>query len=201
MHLVHAKKPFICPREISLMSYRLSHTKPALPFRIPLLALMVVLGCATSPIGPRPEFSKALQIFGEEKSKAEQWASVLKSGKWTPQSKGYVEGVKLYIEAKASFDGLIARLRSDLSASDMEAQVVAASKKSSDFAHHVYTLQNPDANLVWSTAAQPLIDAGLEIWKAYQEAEKQTREDMRKELDRLTWIPFDKIGGKPGTNT
>jgi hypothetical protein len=158
-----------------------------------VFVLLSIPGCATLKAQPKAEFSKAVQIFGEEKSKAEQWASMLKSGKWQPQSKEYVDGVKLYIDAKSAFDGLIARLRTDPSARDIEEQIVSASKKSSRFSHYVYVLHNPDSQLAWSTATKELIDAGLEIWKVYREAEKETRDDIRKELERLVWEPFDKI--------
>jgi hypothetical protein len=95
------------------MSDKSMYRKALRSFRLTFIVVstLFILGCESSRSRPGPDLSKAVQVFGEEKSKAEQWAFMLKNGKWAPQSKEYIDGVRLYIEAKSSFDGLIARLR------------------------------------------------------------------------------------------
>jgi hypothetical protein len=38
-----------------------------------------------------------------------------------------------------------------------------------------------------------LTEAGVNIWKAWQDSSRQEREHMIKELEKLKWQPFNKI--------
>src|SRR5215472_15601184 len=57
--------------------------------------------------------SEAIRFFAHEKSAAEQYTVILSTVAKNDVAQ-YVRGIKLYADAKAEFDGLIAELRFDL---------------------------------------------------------------------------------------
>ena len=112
----------------------------------------------------------------------------------------YVEGIRLYSEAKADFDGLLEQLKYDLNEgrdpknSAQFGQVLeAAAQKRVAFTDFV--IQNilgnvqgarpglPDVISAVPDLVKVLIDAGFNIWKEFQAGNKQRRDDIRIQLD------------------
>ena len=73
----------------------------------------VVCGLARGQEAEKGTFADAIRLFAHEKSAAEQYGVILVTlGKNNVAL--YLQGIKLYADAKAEFDGLIAELRFDL---------------------------------------------------------------------------------------
>jgi hypothetical protein len=151
-------------------------------------------------------FADGIRVLGHERSAAEAYAILLDThGK--KDITRYVEGIRLYAEAKADFDGLVEQLKFDLNegrdpkSSPQFGQVLeaAASKRIAftDFvARNILTdVQGARPGLPGVIAAVPdlvkaLIDAGFTIWKDFRAGDKQRRDDIRNQLDGLKWRSF-----------
>ncbi len=155
------------------------------------VVLVFSFGCAGTSI----DLAKTMQTLAEEKSKAESAASILKRG-WASESSEVQVGARYYNEAKAAFDGLIARISEDTSAQDITIEVQKAGNLSDRFAHYVYTLQNPDVSSSWTVVIAPLVAAVIQLWETYQKAEDTRRVKIRQDLEKLQWTPFDQIPSK-----
>ena len=121
----------------------------------------------------------------------------------------YVRGIKLYADAKAEFDGLIAELRFDLQSGQEPAQsakfneaLKAASEKCVAFTSFVSAeidkMQGarpglPDVIQVVPDLVKAMTDAGLSVWKAFRDATKDRRDAILNELDHLEWRSFAEL--------
>ena len=72
-----------------------------------VLATFVVCGSANGQESEKGAFTDAIRLFAHEKSAAEQYGVILVTlGKNNIAL--YLQGIKLYADAKAEFDGLLA---------------------------------------------------------------------------------------------
>lgn len=174
-------------------------------FRIALILLCVAAGSVRAEADDAA-LPNAIRVLATEKSAAEQYGVILATvGK--ADTATYVRGIQLYADAKAEFDGLIAELRfelqsgSDLAASTKFADVLkGAAEKRIAFTSFVTTevvdkLQGTKPGLPEVLEAVPelvkaITDAGLAIWKAFDDAGNDQRELILKELEQLQWKSF-----------
>jgi hypothetical protein len=121
----------------------------------------------------------------------------------------YVRGIQLYADAKAEFDGLIARLRIELQTGQQPAKSVkfnqalkgAAEKRiafTSFVTSEVDKLQGARPGLedliqVVPDLVKSITEAGLSIWKAFHDARKERRDAILNELELLQWRPFAEL--------
>lgn len=163
---------------------------------------------ATAQQAEPETLSDAIRLLAHEKSAAEQYGVILFT--LAKDNAGlYVRGIKLYADAKAEFDGLIAELRFDLqneqdparSAKFSEALKQAAGKRvafTSFVSDEVDKLPGarpglPDVIQVVPDLVKAISDAGLSIWKAFREARKESRDAILSELEHLEWRPFSEL--------
>jgi hypothetical protein len=153
-------------------------------------------------------FSDAIRLFAHEKSAAEQYGVILVTlGKNNVAL--YLQGIKLYADAKAEFDGLIAELRFDLqsghepatSAKFNDALKAAAEKRvafTSFVSDEIAKLQGarpglPDVIQVVPDLVKAITEAGLSVWKTYHQAAADRRNAILDELDRVKWPSFAEL--------
>ena len=121
----------------------------------------------------------------------------------------YVRGIRLYADAKAEFDGLIAELKFDLqdgqdpakSAKFTEALKQAAEKRvafTSFVSAEIDKLPGarpglPDVIQAVPELVKAITDAGLSIWSAFRQARKESRDAILNELDHLEWRSFAEL--------
>jgi hypothetical protein len=155
--------------------------------------------------GTLPE---AIRFFAYEKSSAEQYALILSTiAKNNPAL--YVQSFKLYADAKAEFDALIAELRFDLrngqepatSSKFNEVLKEAAEKRvafTSFVSGEVDKVQGARTGLpsvigVVPDLVKAIADAGLSIWKAFREAKGERRDSILNELEHLEWRSYAEL--------
>jgi hypothetical protein len=178
--------------------------------RFVLAALPSWVICAS----PRAEqtgpgsLADAIGLFGREKSAAEQYGVILITiAKDKPGL--YVRGFRLYADAKAEFDGLLAELRYDLESSQDPAKstkfndaLAESAKKRIAFTSFVSGEIDklpgarpglPDVIGAVPQLVKAITDAGLSIWKAFRDAQKESRDAILNELDHLQWRPFSQL--------
>jgi hypothetical protein len=178
--------------------------------RLLVAAALVSLLCI-SVRAQQPEpgtLSDAIRLLGHEKSAAEQYGVIfLTVAKDNPGL--YVRGIKLYADAKSDFDGLIAELRFDLqsghdpagSAKFNKALKEAAEKRvafTSFVSGEVDKLAGarpglPDVITAVPELVKAISEAGLSIWRAYHDANKERRDAIMNDLERLEWRSFAEL--------
>ena|ERR1700736_860015 len=168
----------------------------------------VVCGLARGQEAEKGTFADAIRLFAHEKSAAEQYGVILVTlGKNNVAL--YLQGIKLYADAKAEFDGLIAELRFDLqsgqepatSAKFNEALKAAAEKRvafTSFVSDEIAKLQGarpglPDVIQVVPDLVKAITEAGLSVWKTYHQAAKERRDAILNELDQVKWQSFAQL--------
>jgi len=165
---------------------------------------------SAAPTDPQPSsvttFADAIRVLGHERSAAEAYAILLDTHGKKDMSR-CVEGIRLYSEANADFDGLLEQLKYDLNGgrdpknSAQFGQVLeAAAQKRIAFTDFVtqnilVNAQGAKAGLPDLISAVPdlvkvLIDAGFNIWKEFRAGNKQRRDDIRNQLDGVKWQSF-----------
>jgi hypothetical protein len=152
--------------------------------------------------------SDAIRFFGHEKSAGEQYGVILFTV--AKDNVGlYVRGIKLYADAKAEFDGLLAELRFDLergqepakSAKFNEVLKEAAERRvafTSFVSAEVDKLPGARAGLPDVIQAVPdlvtaITSAGISIWNAFRQTRKENRDALLSELKHLEWRPFSEL--------
>ena len=181
---------------------------------MPLLAQTVQPqpGSSAPPANTAPQqisvttFPDAIRVLGHERSVAEAYGMLLDTHGKKDMSR-YVEGIRLYSEAKADFDGLLEQLKYNLNegrdpknSAQFGGVLEAAAQKRIAFTDFVtqnilVDAQGAKAGLPDLISAVPdlvkvLIDAGFNIWKEFQAGNKQRRDDIRNQLDGLKWRSF-----------
>ncbi len=153
-------------------------------------------------------FSDAIRLFAHEKSAAEQYGVILVTlGKSNVAL--YLQGIKLYADAKAEFDGLIAELSFDLqsgqqpatSAKFNDALKAAAEKRvafTSFVSDEIAKMQGarpglPDVIQVVPDLVKAITEAGISVWKTYHQAAAERRDAMLNQLDQLKWQSFAQL--------
>jgi hypothetical protein len=149
--------------------------------------------------------SDAIGFLKHEKSAAEQYGVILFTVA-RDDAGVYVRGIKLYADAKAEFDGLIAELRFDLlkgqdpakSTKFNDALKEAAEKRvafTSFVSAQVDKLPGarpglPDVIEVVPNLIKAITESGLSIWNAFRQARKEDRDAILSELEHLEWRSF-----------
>jgi hypothetical protein len=161
---------------------------------------------ANTEQNPVTTFADAIRVLGHERSVAEAYGMLLDTHGKKDMSR-YVEGIRLYSEAKADFDGLLEQLKYNLNegrdpknSAQFGGVLEAAAQKRIAFTDFVgqnilVNAQGAKAGLPDLISAVPdlvkvLIDAGFNIWKEFQAGNKQRRDDIRNQLDGLKWRSF-----------
>jgi len=150
--------------------------------------------------------AKAVGVLAHEKSAAEQYAVILATaGK--SNAALYVRGIQLYADAKAEFDAMIAELKFDLTTGQDPANsavftsaLQGAAQKRIAFTSFVSRevvdkLKGAKPGLPEVIQAAPelvkaITDSGLSIWRAFHDANKERRDAILNEVDRLQWRSF-----------
>jgi hypothetical protein len=171
---------------------------------------LVFMGCATAQ--EKNNFSEAIGFFAKEQSLAENYAVILKEfGK--EDIKNYAEGIRLYAEGKAEYDGLIEQLQYDLKAGkalDGSAAFQNKLKNAADkrvaftsFVTDKIIRDDPERKNPLAIAAiglapeliEALTKAGKTIWQEYRNVNKERKQEILDQLDALKWKAFHEIGG------
>ena len=128
-----------------------------------------------------------MRVLGHERSAAEAYAMLLDTHGKQDMNR-YVEGIRLYSEAKADFDGLLEQLKYNLNEGhdpNNSATVRSSARGRGSKADRVYRFvtQNilgdvqgarpglPDLISAVPDLVKVLIDAGFNIWKEFQAGE------------------------------
>ena len=172
--------------------------------------ISIFLSCATAQ--EKDNFPEAIGILAKEQSLAENYAVILKEfGK--EDIKNYAEGIRLYAEAKAEYDGLIEQLIYNLKADkaldtspDFQNKLKNAADKRVAFTSFVTDKiirddperKNPLAIAAIGLAPE-LLDAltkvGKTIWQEYRNVNKEQKQEIVDQLDTLKWKAFHEIAG------
>jgi hypothetical protein len=186
------------------------HRKALVARRVFLAAVLSAASCG--PLGAQPTqppsvgtLSEAIGTLKHEKDAAEQYAVIL-STVAKNDTVLYLRGFKLFADAKSDFEGLIAELRFDLvngqdlatSAKFNEALKGAAEERvafTSFVSGEIDKLQGarpglPDVIKAVPELVTAISDAGLKIWNAYHDANKERRETIMSELQHLELRSF-----------
>lgn len=173
-----------------------------IPFLSLIILLNVCVGCPSVDI--HPDTSNAIGTISEKKSLVEGNVSQIKNY-FSKNTEQYKKANKLYIEAKAAFDGWIDQFKFDLTANTdiatsdkYKKSLNKASEKGDVFLKYadsiIFKETKSKAVITAVTSILPfLTDAGIKIWEQYRMAAKERREEIRKDLDNLKWKAFDKI--------
>lgn len=174
--------------------------------------MILVIGCggisrpAEPYPTPTPDPLDAVRLIAEERSKAEEWAKVLKSD-WEKNTVEYEKGETLYIDAKASFDGWLDQLKLDIvadrtpEAGQYEASLKKAVEKSQTFTQYVQTLKYSSEKpmpqirigIGIDTIVEAIVGAGVKIWEAYRDADAERKQQIINVLNELKWKSFEEL--------
>jgi hypothetical protein len=151
--------------------------------------------------------SDGIRVMAREKSLAEQFLTILND--FGRNNVGeYANGIVLYAQAKAEFDGLIAQLEDVLgdSKSPDQSERFAATLKDAVAKRVAFTSFITDTVIPHTDSAKKgivgdfiqgggelikaLTDAGLSIWREYRAGDEARRKEIRQELESLRWPQF-----------
>jgi len=171
--------------------------------------MWIFAGCAGAQ--GKKDFSASIGFLAKEQSLGESYAVILKEfGK--EDMRNYAEGIRLYANAKAEYDGLIEQLKSDLkggqevdSSSKFQSKLKTAADQRVAFTSFVTekvirndpNRKNPVA--IAAIAAVPqLVDALIKvsksIWQEYQSVNEGQKKEILDQLDKLKWKSFQDTG-------
>jgi hypothetical protein len=186
------------------------HAKRRVTRRLLLAAgLAPVLGMSARAQQTAPgTLSDAIRFLGHEKSAAEQYGVILVTlGK--NNTALYLHGIKLYADAKAEFDGLLAELLFDLQSGQEPARsakfndvLKEAAERRVAFTSFVSAEIDklpgarpglPDVIEAVPELVKAITDAGISIWNAFRQARKENRDGILSELEHLEWRPFSEL--------
>jgi hypothetical protein len=159
------------------------------------------------------ETSDGIRVMAREKSLAEQFLVIMNDfGKKDVNQ--YAQGIVLYAQAKAEFDGLITQLEDGLEQSNppdqskkFEAVLDEAVAKRVAFTSFVTETIIPHTDTTQKTIVEDFIkggadlikalsDAGLSIWHEYRSASDTRRNEIKQELETLRWPQFSAPSSK-----
>jgi len=149
---------------------------------------------------------EGIRVLGREKSLAEQFL-VLLNDFGRKDVAQYAQGITLYAQAKADFDGLISELEHTLDQSqppDQSAEFRAALEEAvrkrvafTDYITGTVLVQTDgtrsgigDYIKVVPDLVKALTDAGISIWREFHANGEAKRKELRQELETLRWPPF-----------
>ncbi len=153
----------------------------------------------------------AFKVLGREQSLAEGYAFILKESGKEDFSK-YAEGIKLYADAKAEFNGLIELMKKKLNkgepfdeSPEFDNTLKTAVDNRVSFTNYISeeiigddkgTKGFPVA-IIGSASElfKVIMDAGISIWKEYRSANETRRRELLDQIEGLKWKAFHEIGG------
>jgi hypothetical protein len=156
-----------------------------------------------------------IPVMEHEKSMAETYLPILNL--YGPKNTElYADGIRLYAEAKADFDGLITQLEVELDQPRPPSQshalkddlnkAVAKRVAFTSFVEgkllpHTEGAQKGIVDAFVKGAGEltkELTNACIAIWREYRSASEARKKDLRQDLEFLRWPPFVPTAGKPG---
>jgi hypothetical protein len=190
--------------------YKISNrynTKSILPFMLVLYFILGFIDCNFAIGQPPKDLSEVVNAIETQRSKAEQWESILKRLEKTITPTAYMRAVSLYIEASAAFNGLIEKMKTDLiaglgSAKDPKYKnlIENVSLRSAQFTEYVEGLYESEGERsllpIVISSIQLAIDVTkfvFEILQQSKDREEEHRNEIIKILNSLKWKPFDEI--------
>ncbi len=147
-------------------------------------------------------------VLGQEQSTGESYARFLHAhGRADPGI--YAQGILLYAQAKAAFDGLIEETKGYLTegialdeVEGLNMKIDAAVKRRSEFTNYVTDTvvgDTPGTKFGLGDLLKPaelftaLIEGLQVLWDEYRAVQDTRRSELRQQLDELKWQPFDKL--------
>lgn len=171
--------------------------------------MLIFVSCAGAQV--KNGYSEAFGFLAKEQSLGENYAVILKDfGK--EDLGNYAEGIALYANAKAEYDGLIQQLKYNLkagrpldSSSDFQSKLETAADQRVAFTSFVTEkVISGDPNrknpaVIAAIAAVPeLVDALTKvtnsIWQEYRSVNDAKKREMIEQLESFSWKPFQDIG-------
>ena len=164
----------------------------------------------TSDDQPSPmTLSEAVGVLEHERSAAEQYAVMLDRFGRADTSR-YVQGISRYAEAKATFDGLIEALKTELiqhhdpmKSLNVPPALQAAAEKRIAFttfvADEVVGNKEGGRGLLYDVIRivpdliKKLTELGISIWHEFRDTGKARRDQILDQLDHLKWKAFADI--------
>lgn len=156
--------------------------------------------CATDPL------PCIVRVLSQEKSNAEEMARLLHTYARTKAKEA--EGIKLYSAARGAFNGLIDEFESKLNraqspnyATELNNEVRAAVDHSHAFAAYVEgvlpqggrTKGVIDIGEILKGGGElfkSLVDGGLAIWDKFHDRDKEQKDALKEQMDKLRWKSF-----------
>lgn len=149
-------------------------------------------------------------VLGQEQSAGESYGRILhEHGRGDPGT--YAQGIQLYAQAKAAFDGLIEEgkgyLTEDIALADVQGldlRVQTAVNRRTEFTDYVREKVLGDAagtrlglgDLIKPEALlRELIEGLRGLWQEYRAVQDDRRKELRQQLDALKWRPFHDLTG------
>jgi hypothetical protein len=169
-----------------------------------LLVMLAVCAAAGSRAAAEINWQEAVGRLAQERSQAETCVVLLKR---YGDAEAVARGALVYGDAKAEYDGVIAKLDAALAGSgrpeslpDLEAQLRRGFDKRATFCRSVQLYLSPSSigtkgvveELVSGTAA-PLMDALTSIWARRRDEDALLRETIRTQLEAMTWPPYASV--------
>ncbi len=185
------------------------HGKKIMLFAVCVPLFSILLFCPATAQEEK-KLGEAIGFLSKEKSLAESYGAILKEfGK--DNLVEYAEGIRLYANAEAEYDGLIEQLKWNLShnealdqSSTFKEKLQKAAEQRVAFTKFVTETiisdeqgkKNPLA--VAAIAAVPglikaLTEAGKSIWNEYRKTNKENQKVIEEKLDSAKWDDFSKI--------
>lgn len=139
-----------------------------------------------------------VRVASEWKSKAEQWAHILKKDHKST-SPTYRQAIKLYIDAKASADAWVSQMLMDLRnnatapSHQYQKKLLEVSERASAFVEYAEGVYF-ESKGSWGSSGKlltQLTEAGVTIYKTYHEVNMEKKKNIEKAIEALTWKTFD----------
>jgi hypothetical protein len=168
-----------------------------------LVSFLLAFGSGGSAGGQLSgECSREIEIFAQQKSRAEDFARQLKKRyeRKKLSEPSLLKGEALYNEARAAFNGYLTQFQFDLrtgrepSQKNLQAAVEKSEKFTAYADEQVYgASRGPALVVVIANLVAALTQAALNYWENYRKQAQLERDLLAQELDKLKWQPFDQI--------
>ena len=182
---------------------------------VALLSTLVLTVVCTTEGAAESSYAEAVGLMKREQTLGEASAGLLKTFA-KDDTATLIQGIKLYALAQADFNALLETLKGalikgeDLADSKLfqEALDLAVKRRVAftDFVDEkVLSLSQEGTKSIAAVLGaadfikgaaellKVLKEAGLDIWREYRTADKEQRQQIRDQLDSLTWRSYDKL--------
>ena len=184
---------------------------PSLMVMLALAILGPVGASSLADTGTPTTLSEAIGFLAREKTVGESGVAILKSLKSEITRMEYLQGFKQYAQAKAKFDGVIRQLEAEFTqedspqtSTDLQHALQAAAEERITFTKSIDQLVEkqtvggkavPFVAIFTTVAAllEPLTNSVIKIWQEYRQASTERRQEIQRQLQDVTWRPFNDI--------